>query len=203
MCVRRLIIDCLDFPADGLFKPGVGKSCQRWLSEVSFVFLSDYIDNYWQGPSEEGSLDSYNLKIYWVKLMDIRRLSRTWVPIHFPWSKHFSSSQPVSGETVPGWWSLFNSLKSASRRSQSCLPRAEDNWGEWVAAAVGRCAAVSDCDGMTNYLLFLEESTLACGSQLEEGVSLEILLGLSVNTKCYFWLTVCFLWNRKEGKNVI
>lgn len=96
MCVWTLIIDCLDFPADGLFKPGVGKSCQRWLSEVSFVFLSDYIDSYWQGPSEEGSLDSYNLKIYWVKLMDIRHLSRTWVPIHFPWPKHFSSSQPVS-----------------------------------------------------------------------------------------------------------
>lgn len=51
---------------------------------------------------------------------------------------------------------------------------------------MGRFAAVSDCDGMTNCLLFLEELTLAGGSQLEEGVNLEILLGLSVNTKCYF-----------------
>lgn len=51
---------------------------------------------------------------------------------------------------------------------------------------VSRFAAVSDCDGMTNCLLFLEESTLASGTHLEEGVSLEILLGLRVNTKCYF-----------------
>lgn len=133
--------------------------------------------------------------------------SRCRVPIHFPLSMYFYflpacyvMENCLAGghfllvqSTIPGKARLEKPDVNAERWWELCILGYSSIWEGFphFPASVGWWPPALHRGGGFGH-------RLSGGG----GASLELLLGFCVNAKCYFWLTECFLWSRKEGKTL-
>lgn len=106
------------------------------------------------------------------------------------------------GGRMPGWWSLCANSKHVTWKSQTWMLSAQEACAYWVTSPSGQVFCIFQLRWSDRLPALPRGAGFGHRIPGGGGASLELLLGFCVNTKCYFWLTGCFLRSKKEGKTL-